>query len=1203
MTYAKPKQTAVSSPSASGNTTAFIDTISQDVNGKITVTKKNLDTSGTWSGKAGSADKLNSNAGNSDTPIYFENGVPKTCGNTLDVSIKGNAATATTATTATTANKTKASLTIGEKVFNGSTTIEIVASDLNAKTKQTAVTSPAANGSATSFIDAISQNENGEIVATKKNLDTSGTWTGNAATADQFKVAKNIALTGDITGSASSVGGWSIATTLATVNENEGSFGPSADATATHGGTISIPQFTVNEKGLITAASNKTITLPSDKNTDTKVTQSAVITTAGEYPIILGYNTATTAVTNTVNKTSTLTYNPNTKILTAPTFKGALTGNADTATKFKDAQSVTLTGDVTGTVSSQAGWSLATTLANSGVTAGSYGLSSNVTPSYGETFNVPYITVDSKGRITAASTKTVKLPAETHYESKNIITSTDDGTDNAAAVNGTVYLNHLEEGNITSSHNIKGTGATTVVSDSNGNITINSTDTKSFTITATATDDDVVILTGTNGTNKVTFDAKHATKGPSTTSNTTKGPTADVNISGSGATGSIKIPKVTVDKYGHTTGLIEQTLNITMPTLPTKLPNPSVLKVGNKVYDGSQEITITAADLISTGAMVFLGTTTTAISDGSTTSSVSIGGSAKTAAAGNVVLYGQKEFVWNGSAWEELGNEGSYKIKQTAVSDPAASGTSITFIDSITQNAEGVIKPTKKTVQTATSSQPGLMTAAMVSKLAGISNSADAVSFVADRTSGTKIGTITINGTDTEIYVPTDTDTHYTTKLFATSSTGTTHAATTNGNTYLRLFDNSTARQSINIKGTGATSVTSDANGVITINSTNTTYTNASLGQGYGTCSTAAATTAKVVSLSDYILNIGGIVSVKFTYAVPANATMNINSKGAKNIYYRGAKIVADIIKAGDVATFIYDGTQYHLLSIDRWQKDIDEHTHTVSVTAAGTTANTSITPKGTVNSTTITPSGTIAITSALAGTNVANYTPTGTITSTFTGTAAAHNHTFTGTKASHNHTFTGTAAEHNHTFTGTKATISTEYTPSGTVSSHSHSITSSTTTVNSITAVGTLPTLSATVTNKTMVIDFSAGTLPTKGANTTVISSVNTNTGNTTPTFTGAEATISVDYTPNGTIANKSITPAGTISETEITPAGTIANKSITPSGTVSSTFTGTGAILDATFTGEAASHSHTFTGTAESHKHTFTGSAVTATTSVAST
>lgn len=78
-----------------------------------------------------------------------------------------------------------------------------------------------------------------------------------------------------------------------------------------------------------------------------------------------------------------------------------------------------------------------------------------------------------------------------------------------------------------------------------------------------------------------------------------------------------------------------------------------------------------------------------------------------------------------------------------------------------------------------------------------------------------------------------DTNTHYTTKLFATSSSGTNHATTTNGNTYLRLFDDSTARQSIKIIGSGATTVTSDANGVITISSTDTnTNTTYSAGTG-----------------------------------------------------------------------------------------------------------------------------------------------------------------------------------------------------------------------------------------------------------------------------------------------------------------------------------------------------------------------------------
>ena len=94
--------------------------------------------------------------------------------------------------------------------------------------------------------------------------------------------------------------------------------------------------------------------------------------------------------------------------------------------------------------------------------------------------------------------------------------------------------------------------------------------------------------------------------------------------------------------------------------------------------------------------------------------------------------------------------------------------------------------------------------------------------------------------------------------------------------------------------------------------------TPAALGFGKGTCGTAAATAAKAVTLSGYNLVAGGIIAVKFTYAVPASATLNVNSKGAKSIYYRGAAITAGIIDAGDTAVFIYNGTQYDLLTTDK---------------------------------------------------------------------------------------------------------------------------------------------------------------------------------------------------------------------------------------------------------------------------------------------
>ena len=97
----------------------------------------------------------------------------------------------------------------------------------------------------------------------------------------------------------------------------------------------------------------------------------------------------------------------------------------------------------------------------------------------------------------------------------------------------------------------------------------------------------------------------------------------------------------------------------------------------------------------------------------------------------------------------------------------------------------------------------------------------------------------------------------------------------------------------------------------------NTTYTPQSLGFGYGTCSTPNSTSEKAVSLSGYNLVTNGFVSVRFTNAVSANATMNINTRGAKPIYYNNSAIGNNMILAGCTALFVYDGTRYHLLSTD----------------------------------------------------------------------------------------------------------------------------------------------------------------------------------------------------------------------------------------------------------------------------------------------
>lgn len=115
----------------------------------------------------------------------------------------------------------------------------------------------------------------------------------------------------------------------------------------------------------------------------------------------------------------------------------------------------------------------------------------------------------------------------------------------------------------------------------------------------------------------------------------------------------------------------------------------------------------------------------------------------------------------------------------------------------------------------------------------------------------------------------------------------------------------------------------------------NSTYTPQSLGIGYGTCATAEATVAKVVTMSGYSLVTNGLVAIKFTYKVPASATLNINSKGAKAIYRNGAAITAGKINAGDTALFVYNGTQYELIATSSYGTQDTNTTYGVATQSA----------------------------------------------------------------------------------------------------------------------------------------------------------------------------------------------------------------------------------------------------------------------------
>ena len=102
-----------------------------------------------------------------------------------------------------------------------------------------------------------------------------------------------------------------------------------------------------------------------------------------------------------------------------------------------------------------------------------------------------------------------------------------------------------------------------------------------------------------------------------------------------------------------------------------KLPSGSTYNIA----DSAARADIASLQSMLTGAMHYMGITTTALTDGSTTSTISIDGSSKTVGAsdaGAVVIYSEKEYVWNGAKWQEFGSTGS--LKALAFKDNA-SGT------------------------------------------------------------------------------------------------------------------------------------------------------------------------------------------------------------------------------------------------------------------------------------------------------------------------------------------------------------------------------------------------------------------------------------------------------------------------------------------------------------------------------------------------
>lgn len=249
---------------------------------------------------------------------------------------------------------------------------------------------------------------------------------GNAGTATKFASAQSVALTGDVTGSASSQAGWSVTTTLSNSGVTAGSYGQAENASPAHQGTFSVPYITVDAKGRVTSAVTRTITLPKDNNTTYNVATTSAngLMSSGDKSKLDGIASGAEVNQNAF---------ANVKV-------GSTTVAADAkqdTIEFVAGSNITITPDATNDKITIAATDTIYTHPSSGATSGSYGPAENATPGYGSTFNVPYITVNAQGHITAISTKTVKIPASDKVTVTNNLT-TNSSTNALSAAQGKV---------------------------------------------------------------------------------------------------------------------------------------------------------------------------------------------------------------------------------------------------------------------------------------------------------------------------------------------------------------------------------------------------------------------------------------------------------------------------------------------------------------------------------------------------------------------------------------------------------------------------------------------------------------------------------------------------------------------------------------------------------------------------------------------
>lgn len=167
--------------------------------------------------------------------------------------------------------------------------------------------------------------------------------TGNAGTATKLQTARTIAITGDATGTATAFDGSKNVTITATIPTM-------GAATASSAGTKGlVPAPDANKQGYYLRGDG-TWAVPTNNRVGQYVMADNV-----EYPLLAKRTNAAVNTTDYSNFAAAVTLNPSLGQITAKTFKGALSGNAATASEaaaLTTARTIAIGGAVTGTATS-----------------------------------------------------------------------------------------------------------------------------------------------------------------------------------------------------------------------------------------------------------------------------------------------------------------------------------------------------------------------------------------------------------------------------------------------------------------------------------------------------------------------------------------------------------------------------------------------------------------------------------------------------------------------------------------------------------------------------------------------------------------------------------------------------------------------------------------------------------------------------------